>query len=160
VRGVGPRKNVKRFRGGLVFKAHRLLFHSTLGLRVIKRREEDLEVLGMVGAHLGHRPIVDVCKREREFFIDNLLVRIHFIIMMIRWTGRNVQRFQGGLVFKAHRLVYHSILGWRVMKKKKKHRNMPSFDFCRPTRERCMHSTAADNTTSEAVPRRARISGS
>ena len=24
---------------------------------------------------------------EREFFIDNLLVRIHFIIEMIRWTG-------------------------------------------------------------------------
>ena len=25
--------------------------------------------------------------QEREFFIDNLLVRIHFIIEMIRWTG-------------------------------------------------------------------------
>jgi len=25
--------------------------------------------------------------REREFFIDNLLVRINFIIVMIRWTG-------------------------------------------------------------------------
>ena len=24
---------------------------------------------------------------EREFFIDNLLVRIHLIIVMIRWTG-------------------------------------------------------------------------
>jgi len=24
---------------------------------------------------------------EREFFIENLLVRIHFIIVMIRWTG-------------------------------------------------------------------------
>ena len=28
------RKNVKRFRGGLVVKAHRLLYHSTLGARV------------------------------------------------------------------------------------------------------------------------------
>ena len=27
---------MKRFRGGLVFKAHRLLYHSTLGLRLIK----------------------------------------------------------------------------------------------------------------------------
>ena len=27
------------------------------------------------------------CRREREFFIDNLLVRIHFIIEMIWWTG-------------------------------------------------------------------------
>ena len=26
-----------------------------------------------------------LCKTE--FFIDNLLVRIHFIIVMIRWTG-------------------------------------------------------------------------
>jgi len=25
--------------------------------------------------------------REREFFIEILLVRIHFIIVMIRWTG-------------------------------------------------------------------------
>jgi len=27
------------FRGGLVFKAHRLLYHSTLGLRVIKKKK-------------------------------------------------------------------------------------------------------------------------
>ena len=25
--------------------------------------------------------------QEREFFIDNLLVRIHFIIAMVKWTG-------------------------------------------------------------------------
>ena len=25
--------------------------------------------------------------REGEFFIDNLLVRIHFIIVMMSWTG-------------------------------------------------------------------------
>jgi len=31
-----------------------------------------------------------------------------------------VKRFGGGLVFKAHRLVYLSTLDWRVMKKKKK----------------------------------------
>ena len=31
--------NVKRFRGGLVFKAHRLLYHSTLGSRVIKKKK-------------------------------------------------------------------------------------------------------------------------
>jgi len=29
---------LKRFRGGLVFDAHRLVDHSTLGLRVIKRK--------------------------------------------------------------------------------------------------------------------------
>ena len=34
--------NVERFRGGLVLKAHRLVFHSTLGSRVIKKRRENL----------------------------------------------------------------------------------------------------------------------
>ena len=33
---------------------------------------------------------------------------------------RNVERFPGGLVFKAHRLWYPSILGLRVMKKKRR----------------------------------------
>ena len=33
-------RNVKRFRGGLVSKAHRLLYRSTLGLRVIKKKEK------------------------------------------------------------------------------------------------------------------------
>jgi len=31
--------NVQQFRGGIVFKAHRLLYHSTLGLRVIKKKK-------------------------------------------------------------------------------------------------------------------------
>ena len=30
----------------------------------------------------------------RKFFIDNLLVRIHFIIVMIRWTGLASGEFQ------------------------------------------------------------------
>jgi len=35
--------NVQRFRGGLVCKAHRLLYHSTLGLRVIKKKKKKVE---------------------------------------------------------------------------------------------------------------------
>jgi len=31
----------------------------------------------------------------------------------------SLQRFRGGLVVKAHRLVYHSTLGWILIKKKK-----------------------------------------
>ena len=31
---------------------------------------------------------------------------------------RNVKLFRGGLTFKAHRLVHHSTLGWRLIKKK------------------------------------------
>jgi len=31
---------VNRFRGALVFKAHRLVYYSTLGLRVIKKKKK------------------------------------------------------------------------------------------------------------------------
>ena len=36
------------------------------------------------------------------------------------WRATYEQRFRGGLVFKAHRRVYHSTLGLRVIKKNKK----------------------------------------
>jgi len=45
---------VKRFRGGLVFNAHRLLYPSTLGLRVIKKKRRSTNWEGREG------------KRERE----------------------------------------------------------------------------------------------
>ena len=35
--GVGV---VNQFRGGLVFKAHRRVYHSTLGLRVTKKKKK------------------------------------------------------------------------------------------------------------------------
>ena len=31
--------------------------------------------------------LIQLVGLEKEFCIDNLLVRIHFIIVMIRWTG-------------------------------------------------------------------------
>ena len=31
-------RDVERFRGGLVFEAHRLAYHSTLGLTVMKKK--------------------------------------------------------------------------------------------------------------------------
>jgi hypothetical protein len=34
------RRIVNRFRGGLVFKAHRLLYHSSLGSSVTKKRQK------------------------------------------------------------------------------------------------------------------------
>ena len=54
------------------------MYHSTLGLRVIKK-EKKKDQSTVVGRS-GRRP-------ERVFFVDNLLVRIHFIIVMIRRTG-------------------------------------------------------------------------
>jgi len=73
----------------------------------------------------------------RESLRCVLLLRIHFIIVMIRWTGlapwefkfpfpgkrlrcvlAGEVRFRGGLVSKAHRRVYHSTLGLKEIKKK------------------------------------------
>ena len=44
----------------------------------------------------GHRPRGGPPRTpgEREFFIDNLLVRIHFIIEMIWWTGLAPWKFE------------------------------------------------------------------
>ena len=40
-----------------------------------------------VAAALGEQLSEGEPDTDREFFIDNLLVRIHFSIVMIRWTG-------------------------------------------------------------------------
>ena len=79
--------NVQRFRGGLVFKAHRLC--ASLSSRLESNKEkEDTPVLvhNAAGQVYVHRRSATKY-REREFFSDNLLVRIHLIIVMIRWTG-------------------------------------------------------------------------
>ena len=55
--------NVKRFRGGLVFKAHRLVYHSTLGLRVIKKKKTSSRgVVDAFGSALAAAP-----RRSRTF---------------------------------------------------------------------------------------------
>ena len=46
--------------------------------------------------------------------------RLKCRLLRARSRVRNVQRFRGGLAFKAHRLLYHATLGLRVIKKKKK----------------------------------------
>ena len=43
----GYRRNVRRFQGGLVFQAHRLLCHSSLGSRVIEKRKSGDEAVPM-----------------------------------------------------------------------------------------------------------------
>ena len=64
--------NVERFREGLVSKAYTLVYHSTLGSRVLKEKKKNI------------RSNFDKCtrllERERESFIDNLLAQIHFIV--------------------------------------------------------------------------------
>ena len=63
VEGLGPmvrdllHRNVQRFRGGLVCKAHILFNHSIVGLRVIKKkREEYLTDLTPTSSTLNHHP--------------------------------------------------------------------------------------------------------
>ena len=60
-----------------------------------RRRRKGLVVPGRKRAARARRGA------EREFFIDNLMVRIHFIIVMIRWTGLAPWEFEfpfpGGL---------------------------------------------------------------
>jgi len=49
-------------RGGLVFKAHRLVYHSTLGLSVIKKK-------GWGGNPCGEREVRDFEREERADFL-------------------------------------------------------------------------------------------
>ena len=46
-----------------------------------KRTRKVSTASDLAATHLHH------IYRGREFFIENLLVRIHFIIVMIGWTG-------------------------------------------------------------------------
>ena len=48
---------MKRFRGGLVFKAHRLVFRSTLGLRVIQKKKEKRDLERLDGDGVGVREV-------------------------------------------------------------------------------------------------------
>ena len=80
------------FRGGLVFTAHRHLYHSTLGLSVRKKQAEDR--VGCKGS-LGSGPLI----------IGQLL-------------RSNEKQSRGGLVFKARRLVPSLNSRPRVIKKK------------------------------------------
>ena len=57
-RGWGLGRNVKRFRGGLACQAHRLLYHSTLGSRVIKKKK--------VGVNREEEGWGGTAARERE----------------------------------------------------------------------------------------------
>ena len=78
---------MKRFQGGLVFKAHRLLYHSTLGSRVIKTKKGTVVTLPprrarIYGSHtlvslnlrlkdlLG--PVTRVKKKKRRILVSEV----------------------------------------------------------------------------------------
>jgi len=39
-------------------------------------------------------------------------------VIRLSYLGFRARPFRGGLAFKAHTLLYHSTLGWRVIKKR------------------------------------------
>ena len=140
------RRNMKRFRGGLVFKAHRLLYHSILGLRVIKKKKKKMHAEACCP-----RGSVQSCPRGRWQVARGCLDRCTRLVARDWWqetdgtrlmaetdgqhcwhetdgkrlTPRDAyqetdgKRFRGGLVSKAHRLVHHSSIGLIVVKKKR-----------------------------------------
>ena len=75
------------------------------------------------GALHGERHAVLLPKRSKPFTVNVTLL------------CRNVKRFRGGLTFQAHRLVYESTLGWRVIKRKRE-RPSPHKDVPRDIRTR------------------------
>ena len=90
------------------------MYRSTLGLRVIKKKRRSRcgygkdEETRLTGSHspicasaFSARPRRAEWGREREFFIDNLLVRINLIIVMIRWTGLAPWEFESDLCASA-----------------------------------------------------------
>ena len=95
-------RNVQRFRGGLVFKAHRLLYHSTLGLRVIKKKRRMTSECSA-----NHRvTAMKLYLHLRSQFKNN-----HFTEMCSGSEARSYLRLID--------FVYHSTLGLREITKKR-----------------------------------------
>ena len=63
VSGPGLRRNVKRFRAGLVFHDYKLLHHSTLGSRAIKKK---MKVEKFGGVDLGAEEVHGEVTFEEE----------------------------------------------------------------------------------------------
>ena len=73
-------RNVKRFRGGLVFKAHRRLFQSTLGLTVITKKKDLFD---------------DVSDSDVARVVRCAAVPLRFGSRVVRWVGMKVRRYVG-----------------------------------------------------------------
>ena len=84
------------------------------------------------------QPLCTRTSRYKSIHITKLLLLVPNTVLKKLYTknvvqfsiweqllSRNVERFRGGLVVKAHRLLHHSTLGSRVTKKKKIPRNSP-----------------------------------
>ena len=90
---------MKLFRGGLVFKAHRLLYHSTLGWRVIKKKKRllckpaaGIEVLGILQhGHTHERECLvfysmDMHAREMDMHTRERAAGVEVLGCFTAWT--------------------------------------------------------------------------
>ena len=105
-------RNVQRFRGGLVFKAHRLLYNPTLGLRVITKkrrvgvrgrtqgRERRERVERYVKHHLPPQKHSNVCL---AFKVEAFKV-LHVPSSLDSGKAHNLFTFRGGLMRRLRRL--------------------------------------------------------
>ena len=73
-----------KWRVFLRLQRHCLDLHYARNLVAFRRSEADRSGQS--------RPLL--AEREREFFTDSILVRIHFIIVMISWTGLAPREFE------------------------------------------------------------------
>ena len=75
----------------------------------------------LVGVHAWRQAmfaLMKVSRRERVSSDASMHLAVQFSIEE-QLLSRNVEQIRGGLVFKAHGLLYHSTLGSRVIKKAK-----------------------------------------
>ena len=117
---------MKWFRGRHVLKDHRLVYHSTPGWRVTKRKKR--------GKHLGGplwgcNPVQDGRSDFASHSMTGVTLQVNVVILHgqknqhEQLLRRSVKRFR---IFKVQRLVYHSTLGSGVIKKKReKHIGCP-----------------------------------
>ena len=72
---------------------------------------------GLTWCKFGHVTVEISTHRDPRSPPNGTWVLIRFQEQLL---GRTVKWFRGGLVFKAHQLLYHSTPGSRAIKKKKK----------------------------------------
>ena len=82
------------------------------------------EKVSSLGAH-GRVRILDTHTwgvLDTRMCVSDTLISVSVQEQLLR---RNIKRFRGGLVFKAHRRLYHSTPGWRVVTKKRRYQCEP-----------------------------------
>ena len=144
---IAPRKcyTAKHFpeERGLVFKAHRRVYHSTLGWRVTKKKRKQASSPGppassrplefmreltsramTLNQNSSQRTWTAFRHRAYAFSGINTLSRKEASPPCVDLASRHNHR-RLWLVFKAHRFVHHSTLDWRVTKKKKEQESSP-----------------------------------